>query len=115
LSDAIPLSTLEEMFERMRQTPELNVDGHLLWGYFFFNATKEPLAIVAEELMQAGYSIVRLEPADDESCYVLHVERIELHSPRSLYERNIELAGLAQTHGVESYDGMDVGPVAGIH
>jgi len=58
-----------------------------------------------------GYRIVDLHSAEDGATHVLHVERVERHSPRSLDRRNQELDALAESSGVASYDGMDVGPV----
>jgi hypothetical protein len=42
---------------------------------------------------------------------VLHVERIEAHSPQTLLARNEMLYDLANQLELNSYDGMDVGPV----
>jgi hypothetical protein len=41
----------------------------------------------------------------------LHVERVEAHTPQTLFARNAEFYLLADEFEVESYDGMDVGPV----
>jgi Regulator of ribonuclease activity B len=109
----ISLKALEEMFANMRMTPSTNAAGDLLWGYFFFDSTQEPLLAASEELERKGYTIVRNELTDDGSSYVLHVERVETHTPQSLYQRNADLEALAQAHGIDSYDGMDVGPVPG--
>ena len=51
-----------------------------------------------------------IHKTDDGNTNVLHVERVETHSPESLFARNEELYGLADRLGLESYDGMDVGP-----
>jgi hypothetical protein len=110
VADHLTIDTLREMFARMRATPELDVDGDLLWGYFFFNPASEPLATLASELGGMAYRVVRLDLTDDKSSHVLHVERIENHTPQSLFDRNAELERLAAIHGVASYDGMDVGP-----
>ena len=109
----ISLESLEEMFASMRTTASMNVDGDLLWGYFFFDSTQQPLVAVSEELGRKGYTVVRNELTDDGSSYVLHVERVETHTPQSLYRRNAEFEALAEAHGIHSYDGMDVGPVPG--
>ena len=97
----------------MRTTPSTNPASDLLWGYFFFNATQDSLFAASQNLERKGYTIVRNELIDDGSSYVLHVERVETHTPQSLYQRNAELEALAQVHGIDSYDGMDVGPVRG--
>jgi hypothetical protein len=107
----IPLTNLEAMFHSMRTKSGWNTDGPLLWGYFFTDKAEKPLLPLAQHLADSGYRIVQLYPTDDDSCFMLHVERIERHTPGSLYQRNSELEKMAIQFGVESYDGMDVGPV----
>ena len=109
----ISLEALEEMFANMRTTPSTNPAGNLLWGFFFFDSTQAPLLAASEELTRKGYTIVRNELSDDGSCYVLHVERVETLTPKLLYQRNAELEAFAERYGIDSYDGMDVGPVPG--
>ena len=108
----ITLETLEEMFANMRRDAPWDVDGDLLWGYFFTDPDPKKLEPVAGQLSKTGYRIVKLCPTDDGSTHFLHVERVETHSPRSLHARNLEFYALASEFGIESYDGMDVGPAA---
>lgn len=107
----ITLESLEEMFANIRAKTKWNIDGDLLWGYFFDDPNPEKLRPVAEELKKVGYRFVDLYPSDDKTTYILHVEKVEQHTPRSLYARNREFYSLAEKYGIESYDGMDVGPV----
>ncbi|MES2661565.1 MAG: ribonuclease E inhibitor RraB [Verrucomicrobiota bacterium] len=107
----ITLEQLQDMFTSMRTNPQLNVDGDLLWGYFFTNRDPKKLEPVAARLASAGYRVVNIYPTDDESTHFLHVERVESHTPESLHARNQEFYGLASELGIDSYDGMDVGPV----
>ena len=109
----ITLEALEEMFANMRATPSTNPTGNLLWGYFLFDSSQESLSAASEQLRRMGYTVVRNELTDDKSSYVLHVERIETHTPQSLYQRNAEFEELAEAYGIDSYDGMDVGPIPG--
>jgi hypothetical protein len=106
-----PLSDLETMFDNMRSQTSWNVDGDLLWGYFFFDPSPTKLEILAQVLEKSQYNIANLYPSDDETTHVLHMEKIETHSPQTLFARNDELQQLATQFSVASYDGMDVGPV----
>jgi hypothetical protein len=108
----ITLAQLEDMFQRMRANTKWNVDGDLLWGYFFTDPRPEKLRPVADELTTLGYRYVDLS-ARSSNIHVLHVEKVETHTPQSLYERNMEFYRLAEKHGIASYDGMDVGPAPG--
>lgn len=108
----IPIGQIEQMFLGMKNEAGWDVTGKLLWGYFFTDREPQKLEPLAAHLVQLGYRFVRIYETDDRSTHFLHVERIEAHTPASLCERNSELNKLAAKFGVESYDGMDVGPVA---
>ena len=107
----ITLESLQEMFADMKANPSWNIDGDLLWGYFFTDPDPEKLQPVADYLETAGYKFVDIFPADDKEVYWLHVEKIEHHTPETLDQRNQEFYALADRFNLESYDGMDVGPV----
>jgi hypothetical protein len=109
---AITLPQLEDMFQNMRANTKWNIDGDLLWGYFFTDSKPEKLRPVADELTKLGYRYIDLS-ARSGGIHVLHVEKVETHTPRSLHERNMEFYRLAERHGIASYDGMDVGPAPG--
>jgi len=110
----IQLEQLEEMFENIANGPKWNMNGPMLWGYFFTDETKEKLERLSEELQLRGYQLVELFEADadedEEPYYFLHVEKEEIHSPTSLNKRNVEFYSLADHHHLRKYDGMDVGP-----
>jgi len=108
----ITLEDNERMFENMRSNPGWNTDGELLWGYFFTDPDPKKLERLVDPLTRAGYRFGSIYPTDDGSTYFLHVEKIEKHTPQTLHLRNSELYRLAEEYGLESYDGMDVGPVS---
>ena len=114
------LAMVEDLFAKMRADGSMDVDGELLWGYFFTDSSKEELERAAPLLESQGYKIVDIYQADkDESdepdLWWLHVERIEHHTPDTLNQRNQILYQFADEHGLGSYDGMDVGPAAVQH
>jgi hypothetical protein len=100
------------MFTEMRKNPEFDPNKPLLWGYFF--ADPEPLRLekAGERLQNDGYRVVTIYETDDQTTYFLHVEKVERHDSETLHQRNQELDALAEELGLESYDGMDVGPVS---
>ena len=108
----ITLDTVQKMFGSMRRDAPWNIDGDLLWGYFFTDPDQQQLDAVARRLVKAGYRKVSIYLTEDGSASVLHVERVETHTPDTLHARNQELYRLAAEVGISSYDGMDVGPVA---
>lgn len=107
----IQLSQLQSMFSDMRARTPWNVDGPLLWGYFFFDTKASRLEQIASELAPLGYRLVSLEEVQGKGTFRLHVEKIETHTPETLNKRNGEFYALAEKYGVASYDGMDVGPL----
>jgi len=107
----IPMDALDQMFANIREKTSWNVDGQMLWGYFFFDPNESKLQRLAETLTEQGYRIVGIEATDDGDTYRLHAEKIEVHSPATLNARNEELQTLAKQFDVATYDGMDVGPV----
>lgn len=106
----IERAQLEQMFANLRARTNWNVDGPLLWGYFFFDASEQKLGRAAEALAEQGYKVVGIEQPPDTLLYRLHVERVEVHTPDSLHARNQALYALAEKFKLQSYDGMDVGP-----
>lgn len=111
----ISLAQLNEMFADMRTNPgyrKWDVDGPLLWGYFFTDPSSKKLQAAADHLSSNGYRFVKIFPTEDRSTFFLHVEKIEHHTPDSLHQRNLEFYKLASSFRLQSYDGMDVGPAA---
>jgi len=113
--DRIDRSVLEEMFANIRANTTWPIDGDMLWGYFFTDKDEAKLERAGRELETRGYryvGILRPEAGDDDDgTFYLHVERVETHTVDTLHQRNMEFYALAETLGVETYDGMDVGPV----
>lgn len=99
---------LEEMFAGMRAKAPWNVDGPLLWGYFFNGPEKGALENIALTLEARGYRRVSLAQHEDR-VWSLHVEKVETHTVDSLHARNTEFYALAREAGLVKYDGMDVG------
>jgi hypothetical protein len=106
----IPLNDLKNMFANMRSNTKWDVDGALLWGYFFVDFDVAKLRTAARRLADEGYRVVQIYETDDRRAHVLHVERVERHTPETLNARNHEFEELAAVLGLASYDGMDVGP-----
>ena len=113
----IGLESLEEMFENIGNQTSWDVSGNMLWGYFFTHHEPVKLEEAAKELNAKGYRVVDIylsekEEPTDPDLFWLHVEKIEIHSAKSLDARNNEFFIFAHEFGLDSYDGMDVGPVA---
>lgn len=112
----ISLNQLEEMFANIHENTDWNTSDDMLWGYFFTHNEPSMLEVAKTALTEKGFNFVGIylsdkdEPSQADS-YCLHVERIETHTPQTLDARNDKLYLFAHEFGLESYDGMDIGPV----
>jgi hypothetical protein len=52
-------------------------------------------------------------PAPPTGEYLLHIDRVETHTPLSLAERNVEFTKLAEQFDVAVYDGWEFGELEG--
>lgn len=109
----ITLEQVEEMFKNMRTKSNWDVDGVLLWGYFFTAMEPGRLEKLAHALAGYEYRCMPIYETDDGSTNVLRVERAERHTPETLHLRNCEFEKLAREFHLDSYDGMDVGLMPG--
>ena len=106
----IPKSELIEMFEAIAEQTDWDMTGEMLWGYFFTDDDQGKLHALADRLSSQGYQFVEISEGDEsDDPLTLQVEKIEIHTPDTLFVRNQELAAIAEEMKVGSYDGMDVG------
>ena len=108
---------LQDMFDSISESTNWDMSGDMLWGYFFTDSDKSALEQVAPILDEMGYAVKSIYLADKESedepdLWWLHVEKVESHSIESLNTTNLVFYEFAEKYGIDSYDGMDVGPVA---
>nr|WP_183423510.1 ribonuclease E inhibitor RraB [Luteibacter sp. Sphag1AF] len=104
------------MFAQIRDNTDWDLDGPMVWGYFFTDVSPEKLRETAPLLEAKGYRVIDVFLADkeevgDPDLWWLHVEKEEVHTPDSLDARNSELYAFAQERQLGAYDGMDVGPL----
>lgn len=102
-------SSIEGVFRSM-ELQGLDTRQPLLYGYFFYDKDTSHLKSLKLALLHDAYKLVRLEPVSDTE-YILHVEKIEVHTPQSLAVREQELRRTAAQYNVRLYDGWDVGNV----
>ncbi|ENV34978.1 ribonuclease E inhibitor RraB [Acinetobacter gerneri] len=115
----ITKKSLIVMFNNIKKNTDWDMSKPMLWGYFFTDNHKEKLEDLAQILKKNGYDIVDIYLSDKDTpnepdLWWLHVEKVEIHTPKSLYNRNIYLYQLAENNNIESYDGMDVGLVSDV-
>lgn len=106
-SNMITFEKVQEMYTNMHSNG-VDTDNKMLYGYFFTNVEPKQLEKVSEHLKKDGFEYVDIYP-DETGEYWLHLERIEIHNAKSLFELNKKLYAVADKFKVTSYDGFDVG------
>ena len=110
---------IREIFELARNEDGWNTEEEMLYSYFFVDTDVDKLEKLGLELEKQGYDFVDIfelaDEADDKPTgeYLLHIDKIETHTPESLAERNVEFQKLADEHSIASYDGWEFGEVGG--
>ena len=113
--DTITHAQLVEMFDNVAKHSNWDMSKPMRWGYFFTYTDREKLDEVSPLLEKQGYKLVGIynskgKDKNESDVWWLHVEKVEIHNPDSLYERNQLLEEFAAEHDLQSYDGMDVNP-----
>ena len=112
---ATQLDGIKEIFETAKTEDGWNMDGDMLYSYFFIDHSVEKLEKFGIEREKEGFDFVDIfEVGDDETGeatgeYLLHLDKIETHTPESLAQRNVELQKFADEAEIESYDGWEFG------
>jgi len=101
------ISNINLIFDKM-ELQGVDTEQPLLYGYFFFDKNANDLKKLNITLVEDGYKTIRLEK-EENSYFILHVEKIEAHTRSSLLEREKYLDMLSKKNQVEVYDGWDVG------
>ena len=100
-------ANINSIFDEM-ELQGVDTKKALLYGFFFYDKDKSKLEKLKDELLKDNYQLVRLEKIETKE-FILHVEKIEIHSRASLLERENQLDKLSGTFKVATYDGWDVG------
>lgn len=111
--------TLEQISDFFNETRELHqeeriswsVDDACRWSYYFIDSKREALVPLADHLEAQGYEVVAIDESEDDGEYFLQVDRVEAHTPQSLFELGVEFEKLAEQFNIADYDGMDVSGV----
>lgn len=111
--ETITLEQLQKLFGDLRAETSWDMDGEMLWGYYFVSDDANQLTEAGALLASEGYDVAGVYENEDEPGFVLHVQKLEVHTPESLFARNAVLEEFAKANGLRAYDGMDVSPAEG--
>ena len=111
------LEGIREIFNTARTEDNWNTEADMLYSYFFVDTDVDKLEKLGLELEKRGYDFLDIFELADEATdkatgeYLLHIDKVETHTPESLAERNVEFQKLATEHELTSYDGWEFGEV----
>jgi len=108
--ETITLEQLHKLFGDLRAETSWNMDGEMLWGYYFVSDDANKLTEAGALLASEGYDVAGVFENEDEPGFILHVQKLEVHTPESLFARNAVLEQFAAANALRAYDGMDVSP-----
>ncbi|MDQ3800795.1 MAG: ribonuclease E inhibitor RraB [Acidobacteriota bacterium] len=111
------LETIREIFAQAKQEDNWNLDEPMLYSYYFVDESVEKLEKLGLQLESEDFDFVDIFELGDEETgestgeYLLHIDKVEIHTPESLAERNVRFQQLADEHEIETYDGWEFGEV----
>ena len=111
------LETIREIFAQAKQEDNWNLDEPMLYSFYFVDESVDKLEKLGLKLEADGYDFIDIFELGDEETnestgeYLLHIDKIETHTPESLAERNVEFQKLAEEYEIETYDGWEFGEV----
>jgi regulator of RNase E activity RraB len=111
------LEGIKEIFNTAQTEDKWNTDEEMLYSYYFVDTDVDKLEKLGLELENKGYDFLDIFELGDEETdkstgeYLLHIDKVETHTPESLAQRNVEFQKLAEEHELVSYDGWEFGEV----
>jgi hypothetical protein len=111
------LENINEIFNTARTEDGWNMEEEMLYSYFFVGKDVDKLETLGLDLEKQGYDFIDIFELGDEETekptgeYLLHIDKVEIHTPDSLAARNVEFQNLADEYEIESYDGWEFGEV----
>ncbi len=113
------LEGIRKIFNDAKIEDNWNLDEEMLFSYYFVDKNVDKLEKLGLKLEADGYDFIDIfELGDDQTDestgeYLLHIDRVETHTPESLAQRNVEFQTLADEYEIETYDGWEFGEVGG--
>jgi len=111
------LESINEIFNTARTEDKWNTEGEMLYSFYFVDTDIDKLEKLGLKLEADDYDSVGIFELGDEETdestgeYLLHIDKVEIHTPESLAARNVEFQTLANENEIASYDGWEFGEV----
>lgn len=111
------LDGIREIFAEAKREDNWNTDEPMLYSFYFVDKDVDKLEKLGLKLEADGYDFIDIFELGDEETekstgeYLLHIDKIEAHTPESLAQRNVEFQQLANEFEIETYDGWEFGEI----
>ncbi|MBX7172475.1 MAG: ribonuclease E inhibitor RraB [Pyrinomonadaceae bacterium] len=111
------LEGIREIFAEAQQEDNWKIDEPMLYSFYFVDKNIDKLEKLGLKLEADGYDFIDIFELGDEETekstgeYLLHIDKVEVHTPESLAQRNIDFQKLADEFEIEMYDGWEFGEV----
>jgi hypothetical protein len=106
---------IKEIFAEAKSEDNWNLDEPMLYSYYFVDKDADKLDSLGAALEEKDYDFIGVYELGDEETdkatgeFLLHIDKVEKHTPESLAQRNVEFASLAEDYGISAYDGWEFG------
>lgn len=111
------LEGIKKIFADAKREDGWNLDEEMLYSFYFVDESVDKLEKLGLKLEGDGFDFVDIFELGDEQTdestgeYLLHIDKVEIHTPESLAQRNVEFAKLAEEYKLKTYDGWEFGEV----
>lgn len=111
------LEGIREIFEDAKREDGWNLDEEMLYSFYWVDGSVDKLEKLGLHLEKEGYDFIDIFELGEEDSgkstgeYLLHIDKIEKHTPESLARRNVEFQKLADEYELETYDGWEFGEI----
>lgn len=106
---------IKEIFAEAKTEDNWNLDEPMLYSFYFIGNDADKLDGLGAALEEKDYEFVGVYELGEEETdrstgeFLLHLDKVEKHTPETLAQRNVEFAKLAEDYGDVSYDGWEFG------
>lgn len=113
------LEGIKEIFNDAKTQDGWDLSEEMLYSFYFVDKDVDKLEKLGLKLEADDYDFVDIFELGDEDTdestgeYLLHIDKIEVHTPESLAQRNVEFQKLADEYEITTYDGWEFGEIGG--
>lgn len=112
---ASQIEGIREIFAEAKREDDWDTSEPMLYSYYFVDKDADKLDSLGVALEEKDFDFIGVYELGDEETdastgeFLLHIDKVEAHTPESLAQRNVEFQKLADEYGITTYDGWEFG------